>query len=176
MTLVINPIVQQQTIEINSFGIGLNGLPNGATESLIELKYQFVAFPVGSIPSDVSYGDVVVFNTTVSEDINPYKTQLEKASTSNPEHANKNLFIFVQYTGVDLILMHKGYVDFDDTTSGALNSWVPGENIYINSGNISVTAPQTSGHWVKSIGFCMPNIENKNRIWFESDSTFFTIA
>jgi len=72
--------------------------------------------------------------------------------------------------------MHKGYVDFADTTSSSLNSWVPGENIYINEGNISVTSPQTSGHWVKSIGFCMPNIENKNRIWFESDSTFFTIA
>ena len=39
MTVIINPIVQQQTIAINSFGLGLNGLPNGATDSLIELKY-----------------------------------------------------------------------------------------------------------------------------------------
>tara|TARA_R100000278_G_C5408088_1_gene142050 strand:- start:1 stop:531 length:531 start_codon:yes stop_codon:yes gene_type:complete len=176
MTLVINPIVQQQTIEINSFGIGLNGLPNGATESLIELKYQFSGFPVGSMDADVNYGDVVVFNTSVPTDLNPYGTALEKASTSNPEHANKNLFIFVNYTDSNLILMHKGYVDFEDTTSSSLNSWIAGENIYINNGNISITAPQTSGHWVKSIGFCMPNIENKNRIWFESDSTFFTIA
>ena len=44
MTVIINPIVQQQTIAINSFGVGLNGLPNGATDSLMELKYLFEGF------------------------------------------------------------------------------------------------------------------------------------
>tara|TARA_Y100000361_G_scaffold2203_1_gene1875 strand:+ start:1038 stop:1568 length:531 start_codon:yes stop_codon:yes gene_type:complete len=176
MTLVINPVVQQQTIEINSFGIGLNGLPNGATESLIELKYQFSAFPVNSVPSDVAYGDVVCFNGAVDSSLNPYEVALEKASTGNSLHANKNLFVFVSYNNSNLILMHKGYVDFENTTSASLNSWIAGEGIYINNGNISITSPQTSGHWVKSIGFCMPNTENTKRIWFEPDSTYFTIA
>tara|TARA_R100001443_G_scaffold115055_1_gene132054 strand:+ start:1092 stop:1613 length:522 start_codon:yes stop_codon:yes gene_type:complete len=173
MTLVINPVVQQQTIEINSFGIGLNGLPNGATESLMELKYQFTGWPTYAVPSNVQYGDVVCFNGVIES---PFGVGLERAQTGNPYHANKALFIFVSLTNGNLILMHKGYVDFENTTSGPLNSWVPGESLYVNDGNISVTSPQTSGSWVKSIGFCMPNTEDKKRIWFESDSTYFTIG
>ena len=173
MTLIINPITQSQTIAINSLGLGLSSLPNGATESLMELKYAFEGWP--SVSSTISYGDVVVFNTLVPASTNPYGVLLEKADTSNPEHANKSMMVFVSHINGTLILMHKGYIDFTDIDN-ALNSYVQGDGLYVNGSNISITPPQTSGSWVKSIGFCMPNIEGVYRIWFESDSTYFTIG
>jgi|TARA_R110000744_G_scaffold295082_1_gene405197 hypothetical protein len=173
MTVVINPIIQSQTIAINSLGLGLSSLPNGATESLMELKYSFAGF--SSISSEISYGDLVIFKESV-EPTNIYGCTLEKANTSDPTHANKNLMIFVSNMNNTLIVMHKGYVDFPNTTNASLNSWVQGDGLYVSESNISITPPQTSGSWVKSIGFCMPNIENVKRIWFESDSTYFTIG
>ena len=173
MTLIINPIIQSQTIAINSLGLGLASLPNGATESLMELKYAFEGWP--SVSSTISYGDVVVFNTLVPASTNPYGVLLEKADTSNPEHANKSMMVFVSHINGTLILMHKGYIDFTDIDN-SLNSYVQGDGLYVNGSNISITPPQTSGSWVKSIGFCMPNIEGVYRIWFESDSTYFTIG
>ena len=124
MTLIINPVTQSQTIAINSFGVGLNSLPNGATESLMELKYAFDGWP--TVPAGISYGDVVVFNTLVDTSTNPYGVLLEKADTSNAEHANKAMMVYVSHIGGTLILMHKGYVDFPDTNN-TLNSYVQGD-------------------------------------------------
>jgi len=172
MTVIINPIVQQQTIAINSFGVGLNGLPNGATDSLMELKYLFESFPS---PGVFEYGDVCAFENTALS-INPYGASLVQVNTNQPIHASKNLFVFVSYENENLILMQKGFIDFEDTTSSSLDSWDVGDTLYLKDNKMAVTPPQTSGHFVKSIGFCMPNIENKKRIWFEPDSTYFTIS
>lgn len=172
MTVIINPIVQQQTIAINSFGVGLNGLPNGATDSLMELKYLFEGFPS---PGVFEYGDVCVFENQALS-INPYGVRLVQVNTNQVLHASKNLFVFVSYENENLILMQKGFIDFEDTTSSSLGSWNVGDTLYLKNDKMAITPPQTSGHFVKSIGFCMPNIENKKRIWFEPDSTYFTIS
>ena len=174
MTLIISPVTQSQTISISSFGVGLNSLPNGATESLMELKYAFAGWT--SIPAGVVYGDVVVFDGYNYSGSDIYNCSLQKANTSNASQANKAMMVFVSFIDNVLIVMHKGYVDFTDTTSGALNSYTPGDGLYVNGSNISITPPQANGSWVKSVGFCMPNIEGVNRIWFESDSTYFTIG
>lgn len=71
--------------------------------------------------------------------------------------------------------MHKGYVEYENLDEG-LQSWQAGDTLYMNGNKISLTPPQTSNNWVKSIGFCFPNINNKLLIWFEPDSTVFTIA
>ena len=172
MTL-INPSIQQQTISIGVKNIGASIFPNGITESLMELKYLYDGF-TGTTDS-ASYGDVVVFVPT-EDSSNPYGCIVQKASTNNPAHANKNLMIFVSNQNQNLILMHKGYVDFDNTTDSSLGSWVVGSNIYSNQKKIETITPTTAGSWVKSIGFCVPNLQGKKRIWFESDSTFFTIG
>ena len=174
MTLIINPITQSQTISINSFGIGLNSLPNGSLESLMELKYAFEGWP--SIPSNVSYGDVVVFNNIVPANVNPYGVELEKANTSTPGHANKTMMVFISHESGVLTLMHKGYIDFTTITESSLSSYAQVDGLYVNGSNIAISPPQTTGSWVKSIGFCMPNMEGVYRIWFESDSTYFTIG
>jgi len=176
MTLVINPITQSQTISINSFGIGLNSLPNGALESLMELKYSFAGFSESTIEAGIVAKDLVVFVDLPVTESNIYGAGLAKADTLTEVHASKNLFVFVSYINNVLILMHKGYLDFEDTSSESLNSWGNGDGLYINGSNISITPPQSNGSWVKSIGFCMPNIEGVKRIWFESDSTYFTIG
>jgi hypothetical protein len=172
MTVIINPIVQQQTIAINSFGVGLNGLPNGATDSLMELKYLFEGFPS---PGVFQYGDVCAFTNT-GDSNNPYSAALVSVNTNQPVYASKNLFVFVSYENGNLIVMQKGFIDFEDTTSSSLDSWGEGDTLYLKDEKMAITPPQTSGHFVKSIGFCMPNIENKKRIWFEPDSTYFTIS
>jgi hypothetical protein len=173
MTVIINPIVQQQTIAINSFGVGLNGLPNGATNSLMELKYLFEGFP--SPGAGFQYGDVCAFTYT-SDSNNSYSADLVSVSTNETVYASKNLFVFVSYENGNLIVMQKGFIDFEDTTSSSLDSWGEGDTLYLKDEKMAITPPQTSGHFVKSIGFCMPNIENKKRIWFEPDSTYFTIS
>ena len=172
MTVIINPIVQQQTIAINSFGVGLNGLPNGATDSLMELKYLFEGFP---FPGVFEYGDVCAF-TNSTDSNNPYSAALVSVHTNQTVYASKNLFVFISYENGNLIVMQKGFIDFEDTENSSLDSWIEGDTLYLKNDKMAVTPPQTSGHFVKSIGFCMPNIENKKRIWFEPDSTFFTIS
>ena len=108
MTVIINPIVQQQTIAINSFGVGLNGLPNGATDSLMELKYLFEGFPS---PGVFEYGDVCAFTNTTDSN-NPYNAALVLVNTNQNSHASKNLFVFVSYENGNLIVMQKGFIDF----------------------------------------------------------------
>ena len=175
MTVIINPIVQQQTIAINSFGLGLNGLHNGATDSLIELKYLFEGYTSSGIVGSFQRGDLCVFEEELLSS-NPYNTVLKKANTNNLSNAEKNLFVFISYQDNNLILLHKGYLDFVDTESESLESWEVGSSLYLNKDKIAINSPQSSGNWVKSIGFCIPNIENKKRIWFEQDSTYFTIV
>jgi hypothetical protein len=110
--------------------------------------------------------------------INPTTQQATIALNAN-NLGVVGLMAFVSYSGSTLVLMHKGYLDFDnistDSNPNALQSWQIGQTIYLNNNKISITPPNTSGSWVKSIGFCMPNNINKKRIWFESDSTFLTL-
>ena len=176
MSVTIDPTVQQSTIALNAQNIGTGGLPGFVTSSLMELKYSFSGFSQGGLDT-YKKGDVVVFNAATSQ--NNYNATIEKANTGSTTHASKMLLVFVSYTGTTLILMHKGYLDFDDISTdespNALSSWEIGQTLYMDGNSISTTPPIQGGNWVKSIGFCMPNDINKKRIWFESDSTYLTL-
>ena len=174
MTVIINPIEQMQTIAINSAGVGLGSLPNGATESLIELKYDFDNIP--NFDNGLQKGDLCIMQTTASGQEGSYESlSLLKADTNTPNQSTKNVFIFISRINGIFTLMHKGYVEYENL-EGGLQSWRAGETLYVNEGKLSLSPPQTSNNWVKSIGFCFPNINNKLLIWFEPDSTVFTIA
>jgi len=176
MSVIINPSVQQSSISLNAENIGSGGLPGSITESLMELKYSFSGFTQGDLDT-YKKGDVVVFNSANTS--NGYNATISKANTGSTTHASKMLLVFVSYNGTTLILMHKGYIDFDDVSTensiNALSSWEVGQTLYMDGTNISTSPPIQGGNWVKSIGFCMPNNINKKRIWFESDSTYLTL-
>jgi hypothetical protein len=172
MSIIINPLTQQANIALNATGVGTGSLPNTISESLIELKYSFPDF-VQSDMNDFTYGDVVVL---ADGDSNSYGCVLAKANTLISSHASKMLMVFVSYSGSTLVLMHKGYIDFDNVSeTGPITSWSNGQTLYVSGTQVGINPPSISGHWVKSIGFCMPNINNKKRIWFESDSTYLTL-
>jgi hypothetical protein len=142
----------------------------------IELKYSFRGYTQIGM-GDFKKGDVVVINESIGT--NSYNIEITKANTGNPEHADKMLLVFFSYIGTTLILMHKGYLDFDnistESSENALESWDVGRTTYMNENKISTSPPAQGGNWVKSIGFCMPNKVNKKRIWFESDSTYLVL-
>jgi len=172
MAIIINPSVQQATLAINANTFG-GSLPNGINNSLIELKYSYPAFNQDSL-STYSKGDLVVFKEDTSVTKNAYSTLVEKASTGTIEHANKALMIFISYSNGVLTVMHKGYLDFEDT-SGPISSWSVGRSLYVNGSNIGINPSGGAGEWVKSIGFCMPNSDDVKRIWFEPDSTYLIL-
>ena len=176
MSVIIDPILQQANITLNADNVGQSGLPSGTSESLIELKYSFRGYTQIGM-GDFKKGDVVVINESIGT--NSYNIEISKANTGNPEHADKMLLVFFSYIGTTLILMHKGYLDFDnistENSQNALESWDVGRTTYMNENKISTSPPAQGGNWVKSIGFCMPNKVNKKRIWFESDSTYLVL-
>ena len=84
--------------------------------------------------------------------------------------------MFYSYSGGNLILLQKGYFDFtlESTNFGA---WAGGRTLYVNVlGKLDILPTTVSNHWVKSMGYCIPNTENKKRIWFEPDTTYLKIA
>jgi hypothetical protein len=172
MTVIVSPLEQQTTLSINAQTFG-GSLPFGVSTSLMELKYSFPAFNQSDL-SNYTKGDLIVFNTDNTSDKNIYSATVEKASTGTELHATKSMMVFIEYSNDTLIAMHKGYLDFDDYT-GPLSSWEVGRTIYANGNSISINPSSESGSWVKSIGFCMANSENKKRIWFEPDSTYLIL-
>lgn len=176
MSVIIDPILQQANITLNADNVGQAGLPGGTSESLIELKYSFRGYSQQGL-GDFKKGDVVIIES--SQGTNSYNMVITKANTGNTAHADKMLLVFFSYIGTTLILMHKGYLDFDDVSTtdveNSLQSWEIGRTLYMDANKISITPPAQGGNWVKSIGFCMPNKVNKKRIWFESDSTYLVL-
>ena len=124
-----------------------------------------------SSASSFSHGNLCYFveDDTYSVD---YNTRLEPVSINNNLYAQSTIYIFLAYSNNNLYVMHKGYFDFADTSTDILN-WSAGKTLYIDTNNKLNTIPSYgSGDYVRSVGFCVPNKENKKRIWFESDSTF----
>jgi len=176
MSVIIDPILQQTNITLNADNVGLSGLPGSVSESLIELKYSFRGFNQQDM-HQFQKGDVVVLQ--YNDGVNPYNATIAPANTNSVSHADRMLLVFFSYVGGTLILMHKGYLDFDDISTedseNALESWEVGKTLYLNNTKINTSPPAQGGNWVKSIGFCMPNKVNKKRIWFESDSTYLVL-
>jgi hypothetical protein len=139
---------------------------------LNSFEYTFDDFVITN-PDNYSQGDIVFFTTGD----NAYDSDLGQINTSTLNlGAYNNLWLFISYTGGNLVLMQKGYFDFT-SESANFGTWEAGRTIYLNaSGQLDITPSTTSGHWVKSLGYCIPNKENKYRVWFEADTTYLKIA
>jgi hypothetical protein len=173
MKITINPNVQQATLAISAVNIQPGALPNGTIESLMELKYAFPNFIQPGIGDDFVKGDLVVFYEDATA---TYGCQLKHSDTSDLDYAPKMLMLFVGYVNGTLTVMHKGYMDYEDDEESPLANWTAGSTIYASQTGIDTSPNDVSANWVKSIGFCFPNVENKRRIWFESDSTYLIIG
>ena len=100
---------------------------------------------------------------------------MQQISISDVEAgAKKSLFIFISYDSNErLTVMHKGYFEPDVSK---ITSWDVGATLYPNDLNKFSTSPtSTSGNWVRSLGFCIPNTQNKKFIWFEPDTTYLKL-
>jgi hypothetical protein len=140
-------------------------------EILSAYKYKFENFDISN-PSNFSEGDIVFFKIGN----NNYSSTLEKASvTSLTLGAKHNLFIFMSYDTVSkkLEVMHKGYFEIPDSK---ITTWSVGSTLYLDSSDkLNIIPTSTSGHWIRSLGFCIPNNVNKKFIWFEPDTTYLKL-
>jgi len=161
----IGGITYQQAVNVQV------GSPSGSIvpQLLTAYKYKFENYTLPN-SEDFSLGDVVFFSSGSNE----YNTTLYRADVSITAFgAFNNLFIFISYTGTTLEVMHKGYLEIPDSK---IESWAVGSTLYLNASNKLHNNPTTSsGHWVRSLGFCVPNNVNKKYIWFEPDSTYLKI-
>lgn len=160
----IGGITFQQTVELQ-VGMQTNSL---VPQLLNAFQYTFEDF---TLSGTFEYGDLVYFNHSSNE----YNAALNKADVNNTSKgAFNNLFVFISYIGTTLKVMHKGYLEIPD---GKINNWSVGSTLYLNNNNILDIVPATGGgNWVRSLGFCIPNKENKKIIWFEPDSTYLKLV
>jgi len=182
-----DPEILNVTNSVSSFSVGsfdisgamnvtLGTLPYSTLASELDgFKYKFDNFVMTE--SDValfSVGDIVYFKDQI--DYNTYNTKLKKALTSEIDGARSGLLIFLGYSASNsLMVMSKGYFDYEQEDDRCVN-WSSGRTIYLNDlSNIDITPSSLSTYWVKSLGTCIPNTANKNRIWFDPDSTYLKI-
>ena len=155
-----------------SVNITLGTLPtNDMLETKKTFKHLYKNF-VDSGTSSFVQGDVVILTQDLTDSANSWGVKCQKAETSNVDlGAFSSLYIFISHTNNQLILVSQGYVDLP---SSKITQWTPGRTLYLdylNKFNI-VPSQIASGGWVRSLGHCVPNTENKKRIWFQPDSTF----
>jgi len=182
-----SPEILNITNSVSSFNVGefdissavnvtLGTLPySQLAKELDGFKYKFDNFVMTSSDQALfSVGDIVYFKS--QSGYNTYNTKLKKAQTSNMDGAKSGLLIFLGYSSDNtLMVMSKGYFDYEQSDNRCVN-WSSGRTIYLNNlSNIDVTPSTLSNYWVKSIGTCIPNTDNKNRIWFDPDSTYLKI-
>lgn len=156
----------------SSLNITLGTLPeNNLYKDLNKFKYRFPNF-VDSGTSTFEAGDVVTLVENI--DYNDWNSECKKADTTDIYKGAFNaLYIFISHEDNDLILMSRGYFDLPDAK---ISQWTSGRTLYMNQNNIlDITPTGASGAWVRSMGMCIPNTENKKRIWFQPDSTFIKI-
>ena len=143
------------------------------TSELDGFKYSFPNF-VDSGTSSFVYGDIVYLESNISETSNDWGANCIKANNIDVySGAFNNLFVFISHINNNLIILHKGFFDLEDVN---ITQWTAGRTLYLNSQNkLDITPTSLSGSWVRSLGFCVPNKNNRKRIWFEPDSTYIKI-
>ena len=158
----IGGIVFQQAVDIQVGAQTKSLVP----QLLTAFQYHFDDFELIN-SGDFQNGDIVYF----SSGTNDYNATIAKADVNDTaKGAYNNLFIFVSYADSKLTVMHKGYIEIPDSK---IQTWSVGRTLYLNNSSILNTSPATaSGGWVRSLGFCIPNNENKKIIWFEPDTTY----
>ena len=154
-----NSIIQQL---LNSFVYTFNNFPEEEVGSALVAEGGQVCF----------FDPVTILGGTSTFTV--YNCSVNTASVQALDKgARSQLFIFMHHIDGTLTVLHKGYIDLRPT---AIVNWSPGKTIYLNSDNVLDTSPTaTSGYWVRSLGFCVPNTEGRKRIWFEADSTYLRI-
>lgn len=164
----------------NALGITLGTAPSSQLlEGLDAYKYSFPDF--NNYGDDdlttLTAGDIICFKPDTTGSINSYSTTLKLADVSNLDNGAYNtLMIFLSYNNGTLKVLHKGFFDYE-TNSTNVNNWEVGRTIYLNANNKIDTTPTTqASNWVRSLGFCVPNKENKYRVWFEPDSTYIKLT
>tara|TARA_Y100000004_G_C8905262_1_gene408369 strand:+ start:548 stop:1240 length:693 start_codon:yes stop_codon:yes gene_type:complete len=158
----IGGIVIQQNVNIQVGEESQSLVP----QLLTAFQYHFDNFVLES-SSSFEKGDIIFFKLGT----NGYSSTIEKADILNTEKgAYNNLFIFISYESQRLTVMHKGYIEIPNSK---IETWSVGRTLYLNNENILHINPATvSGGWVRSLGFCVPNNENKKFIWFDPDTTY----
>lgn len=176
-TVVVSPqvnnfggLVAQPAITLN---VGTQQDPVSVNQSFSNFKYKFPNF-VDSSTSDLVAGDIVYLKHVSS--YNAYNSQVEKADVNNEDKGASNaLFIFVEHSSNLLILLHKGFYDYE-TNDTRVDDWMPGRTTYINQNNkLDIGSDFKGGQWVRSIGFCVPNSDSKQRVWFAGDTTYIKL-
>tara|TARA_B110000091_G_scaffold164440_1_gene175655 strand:+ start:39901 stop:40596 length:696 start_codon:yes stop_codon:yes gene_type:complete len=160
----------------SSVNISLGVQPfNNTANSMSGFIYTFSGFHVENI-EDFSVGDFVVFNASIDPIHDSYKSKLYKADTSSMDRgATTNIFILKVINAGGISVMHKGFHDYELLDS-IIEEWIPGQTLYSNNEGLSINPPTASSSWIRSVGFCVPNIDDKKRIWFEPDSTYIKRA
>jgi len=137
-------------------------------------RYRFVDFE-DSGTSSFSEGDIVLLEGDTSPNANDYQSKVVAASVAQVDKgAYHTLYIFLSHVDNTLIAMSKGYFDLEDSK---ITNWAPGRTLYIDGyGKFNTIAENVQSQgWVRSVGYCVPNNENKKRIWFEPDKTYIQL-
>lgn len=136
-------------------------------------KYSFPNF-VDTGTSNLTFGDVVMLTSDLTLSANDWNAKCVAANVSSVDTgAYNSLFIFVSHTNNNLILLGGGFFDLEDEN---ISQWTAGRTIYLNNDNVfDITPASSSGSWIRSLGHCIPNKENKKRILFNPDSTYIKI-
>lgn len=144
-------------------------------QELDAYKYSLDGFTISNA-NTFTTGDIVYFE--FSNGANPYNSIIKKADVQHvSKGAYMSLMIFLSYNNGLLRVMHKGYFDYESTDTTNINGWSVGRTIYLDHVNKINTIPTANpGHWVRSLGFCVPNNLGKKRIWFEPDRTYLKLA
>lgn len=147
---------------------------NVFAKELDGFKYSFPNF-VDSGASSLVFGDVVYLESDLEVGANDWNAKCKKVDVSDIyKGAFQALFIFISHENNSLQLMNKGHFDLE--SSNFSTQWTAGRTIYLNNENkLDITPTGNPGGWIRSLGFCLPNKENKKRIWFEPDSTYIKI-
>lgn len=163
-------IVAQPSVNLN---VGTQQDPVSVNTAFANFNYKFPNF-VDAGTSSLSIGDLVFFEHSIG--YNSYNVKLRAVDINNEAKGASNaLFIFKGHTANLLILMHKGFYDYE-TSDNRIDTWSPGFTTYINQNNkIDIGSDFGAGQWVRSIGYCVPNTENKYRVWFAGDTTYIKL-
>ncbi len=164
------PVNIGQIVPQPDINIAIGEVPSSNTAGVLNaFQYKFQNFEITD-PESYEPGMLVSFNGGS----NNYNGNLAAVHTQNIAFAYQGLWIFVSYSesSKDLVLMQKGYIDLQDDQ---INNWVIGRTIYFNQDKFDTTPTTVSQQWVRSLGYCVPNTENKKRIWFDPDTTYLKL-
>tara|TARA_R110000851_G_scaffold117849_8_gene244895 strand:+ start:5496 stop:6062 length:567 start_codon:yes stop_codon:yes gene_type:complete len=169
----INVSSSESVIGIASSGLLFLGLDTINDVHLTDNKNSELVLPslYTQNPEALSSGDLVCLQTSSNSLASNYGVELSVVDTSNASlGATQALFLLKSYTEGETVLISKGVYDYDLSDSRV--NWLAGLTLYASNSIMSVTPSSLSGHWVKSLGYCVPNTNSKKRVWFNPDSTY----